>query len=598
MSKSPKDTKGPIVASGPTKGQNRSRNSDGRWRAKRSDTGKPRLSRDIVDKSPPPHTQNLSLWFWGGIIAMAVLSILLTIAAGRNSGDDPDSNRLIKTSEARISPDDTLEVSGFELDIWLTEAKEVAFRKVMSEIEPLLDAAYFPVYAAVPYYADFHYSVVGEYAELFENAFGNSAAKLQETLFSGLEARLHSVSIELDEIFNSAFQEEIEAGFSANGRTDIDIGPVTRKAVQDSVSRMWLTAPVGTVAAFGTGAGIKIAASTIAKQMSAKLAAKALAKTGKLAATGTAAGSGAVLCSWAGPGAVVCAAAGGVGAWFAVDYGMIWFDESRNRDTFEANLKSMIDNMKAHHKNALEQAIIARSIAISETFDEIIHQQDFTLRELSGALNPETCGLAKDFAEKYDSMREHLRARNSEAISALQKDIVAYAGNISIGSMVREIQKNIVDASKVTLHNPRILGNLPAEHRSDRDLSIQLRMNGMQLETNRATASTSDGFSIVFEGVNSVLVDQALTYAVAIEQPLRLWRTRYFGGSGEVILIDHIAGLDGLVHTIRLEFSIVADPDASAIEDVSISSEDGENIILEVEMRAEPLAELMRIPAC
>lgn len=39
---SPKETKGPIVKSGPTAGQNRSRNKDGQWRKKRSDRGKSR----------------------------------------------------------------------------------------------------------------------------------------------------------------------------------------------------------------------------------------------------------------------------------------------------------------------------------------------------------------------------------------------------------------------------------------------------------------------------------------------------------------------------------------------------------------------------
>ncbi len=38
-SKSPRDTNGPVVRTGPTAGQNRSRNSDGSWRKKRSDSG-------------------------------------------------------------------------------------------------------------------------------------------------------------------------------------------------------------------------------------------------------------------------------------------------------------------------------------------------------------------------------------------------------------------------------------------------------------------------------------------------------------------------------------------------------------------------------
>ena len=39
---SPSKTHGPVVKSGPTKGQNRSRNKNGQWRKKRSDTGKSR----------------------------------------------------------------------------------------------------------------------------------------------------------------------------------------------------------------------------------------------------------------------------------------------------------------------------------------------------------------------------------------------------------------------------------------------------------------------------------------------------------------------------------------------------------------------------
>jgi hypothetical protein len=35
--RSPKETGGPVVKTGPTRGQNRSRNDDGSWRKKRSD---------------------------------------------------------------------------------------------------------------------------------------------------------------------------------------------------------------------------------------------------------------------------------------------------------------------------------------------------------------------------------------------------------------------------------------------------------------------------------------------------------------------------------------------------------------------------------
>lgn len=44
MGKSPKDTGGPVVKTGPTAGENRSRNKDGEWRKKRSDSGKSKKS--------------------------------------------------------------------------------------------------------------------------------------------------------------------------------------------------------------------------------------------------------------------------------------------------------------------------------------------------------------------------------------------------------------------------------------------------------------------------------------------------------------------------------------------------------------------------
>ena len=43
---SPKDTHGPIVKTGPTAGQVRSKNQNGQWRAKRSDAGTPKPKQD------------------------------------------------------------------------------------------------------------------------------------------------------------------------------------------------------------------------------------------------------------------------------------------------------------------------------------------------------------------------------------------------------------------------------------------------------------------------------------------------------------------------------------------------------------------------
>ena len=43
---SPRETGGPVVKTGPTAGQNRSRNKNGRWRKKRSDAGQTRTTKN------------------------------------------------------------------------------------------------------------------------------------------------------------------------------------------------------------------------------------------------------------------------------------------------------------------------------------------------------------------------------------------------------------------------------------------------------------------------------------------------------------------------------------------------------------------------
>ena len=50
MSKSPKDTHGPVVKSGPTAGKNRARTTAGNWRKKRDDAGKSRKSKGSSGK--------------------------------------------------------------------------------------------------------------------------------------------------------------------------------------------------------------------------------------------------------------------------------------------------------------------------------------------------------------------------------------------------------------------------------------------------------------------------------------------------------------------------------------------------------------------
>jgi hypothetical protein len=62
----------PIVKTGPTAGQERSRNNDGAWRRKRSDAGTTREKDDISDSETPNKIQNV----------VSVVSTIFSVAGG------------------------------------------------------------------------------------------------------------------------------------------------------------------------------------------------------------------------------------------------------------------------------------------------------------------------------------------------------------------------------------------------------------------------------------------------------------------------------------------------------------------------------------
>jgi hypothetical protein len=226
-------------------------------------------------------------------------------------------------------------------------------------------------------YADFHYSVLGEYAELSELALSEMGAQLREKLFDGLEERLTTAAERLDGDFTRAFGDELGRRVDAErpeGAPEISLGPLTDAAVRDTIGRVAVTVPLASVAATAAGSGaLKVATVAMAKKLSVKIAGKAAAKgVGKGAAAIGGAGTGAALCAPTGPVAVLCGAVGGVVAWFATDALVVNIDEYFNRDEFEQELRALIDADKADKKRQLEAALEQKARKV----------EDFTLSRL------------------------------------------------------------------------------------------------------------------------------------------------------------------------------------------------------------------------
>ena len=545
---------------------------------------------------------NLARWFWGSIILMAAASIFLSVTAALRSGNNSPEAQGPMPIISGDKSNEPVEQSASELESRLSKANKIALETVTLQIGPLLDAAYQPAYDAIPSYANFHYSVWGEYAELGAAALGDVGVKLQEMIFDGLDTRLREVSIDLDHSFNSRFEMELNASATDGGSVGPLLGPLTRLAIQDAKTRMAITLPVSTAAAIGTAATIKVTASAIAKKIAAKLAIKAAAKTGgKLAAAGTGAGLGGAACLWAGPGAGLCAAVGGVGAWIVADYGIVKLHEYWKREEFEADLRGMIDEQKASRKAALAQAVAARAIAVQEVTDEITRHHDFTLRELSGVGSAEVCKVAADLTARYELMRANLSARTPAALQGILSGIVENSESLSLGPMVREMERNLNGAALVTVSAARIDGNLPLDFRSDRDVSGLLYLDGATVEFARRQATELGGFNVSMAPGTQMLIDKPLSISVVIEQHLRIWGNRYFGGSVRVQLLDATGTSDGLEHRIRLPLPITYDPNAGSIDEVKIAPREqaGQTTVdLTLHLSAKPLVELRKMRGC
>ena len=312
-------------------------------------------------------SQGFSRGFWGVILLMAA-TVLLALAVAALRGPARHA--------VEVEPD--------ALQVILSDAAAETVDKVRAEhLAPALDRVFAPVHAAIPAYADFHYSVLGEYTELANAALGQASAAILEKMFAGFETRLQAELTGLDqtlgEIYATALQARLDALRATLNAPDLDFGPLTQAAIAEAQDRFKVTLPVNLVATTAVAAGVaKTASAVVAKKLAAKVAAKSAAKAaGKMGAVLAGAGTGALACSWAGPAAVLCGAAGGVVTFIAVDSAVVRIDAYFNRADFERDLAEMVDALRAD--------IEAKALAALQQKAAAFDGATATLREQAGA---------------------------------------------------------------------------------------------------------------------------------------------------------------------------------------------------------------------
>ena len=537
---------------------------------------------------------NLARWFWGSIIFMAGLSIFLSVAGvirqsvDATTVDSAEANQ----GESGLGEPTATELSAVELDNLLSGANLKAVNAVIVQIEPLLEEVYQPVYLAIPKFADYYYSVPGQMAALSQKKL---RVKLEEILFGGFDKRLSSVESKLDNIFSSTFLSSVEDETAEINASNNNSGALT-KAALDDVKGHAVKIKVADLAII---TGTKVVAKIIAKKFAAKLAIKAVAKgSGKLAATATGLGTGAASCAIAGPVAVGCAVIGGVGAFLLVEYGIVKLDSWWSRADFENDLRTMIDEHKHTVKLEMEKAVKFHALSVQDMSAKVVEQHDFTLRELSGVGNAETCNIATNLSTAYDLMRATLKERNSAAISALREAASEQAGNLSIGRLAQEITQNLTVAEQILVKSIKITGNLPMPQRDDRDVSGRFEINGKTVEIPKIPIKEGDGFVIELDGEINLNIKSNLDYRILLEQHRRIWDNRYFGGMGKKKISDVIDTADGLVNVINTTLKISHDESAESLEDIRLTSQEGQLLFVSFELHAKPLTELKAGSIC
>ncbi|MCC5957230.1 MAG: hypothetical protein JJU07_14115 [Natronohydrobacter sp.] len=325
---------------------------------------------------PEKTTRILFKSFWATIVVIAGGTLALLGAALVQTRDVSKAPRqVVETPSFDPQIPDEIEIPGTVLQRIFVRASSQASEITIEMLDRILDSVFDPVYEAVPAYVNFHYSVRGQYTELF-GASGIIESAIKRRVFDGFDERLDAAMNEIDLIFSQAFNRSVQDQLAAEipvAWRGARMSEATQAVIRDAQYRMRYTLPVGSfVAATGGFASAKLAAA-----IAAKVATKVIAKTAvgvavKGTGIGGGAATGAAIGAFLGPvGAGVGGVVGGAVAWFAVDSAIVLIDDLWNREEFENDLRGMID----------EERHILRDILGAATHQKVEAAKNFTISE-------------------------------------------------------------------------------------------------------------------------------------------------------------------------------------------------------------------------
>lgn len=513
----------------------------------------------ISKTSHPTRKSGVASWFfWGTIATMTLGTVGLQVAGSKQAA---------KPSLSPPNQDNAPTVSEMTADAFreaLEGAPDVVLDQVLRRLDPLLDSAFQPVYARIKSYTDFHYSIRGEYTELAGAAVGRLDENLETRLFSGLSDRLNSVSSEMDESFLQVYEQALgeKIGMALDS---VDLGEANRRATQDAIQRVKVTMPMAAATTVAGAVSIKVISKAVAKKVAVKFAGKGLMKGGALL---TGVGTGAALCAFAGPAAAVCGIAGAGVVWITADVVMIRGDEWKNREKFEQNLREAIDDEKDRVRSFLTQQLQVKQLELIRMAPQ--QAQDLTLAQLASAQRLEICETAYNLSRNYRMIQTQIAARSPRNLALFAADLDDAAQVETLRPLVDDMRSSIDGAGTSARIDSLLLeGNFRTNNRAERDVTVQLRIQGTPINFESVKASKTEGFSL--SSPSDIRIDTLhdVNVLAAMEQHLRIRSNRFYGG--HIVITEILSSLEdvnGLQGTVRASLPFVLDESADSIADV------------------------------
>jgi hypothetical protein len=362
--------------------------------------------------------RRLAPWFWGAFLVVILAGLLFILFAGIRGASQwaaqpaaptdtpmPAWPTLVRITllggeDLYLEPEQLAQTLA-DTRGWLTQRRDQAGRRLDAELDPAFEGLIEATLARVPDYADWYYSLRGEYARLWEAAVGDLPAMMMEQLqarvfdAAGTAAGLERVGAGMDRLLETEVTAAGEQGLArlerllrerarpVSGETGIEVAEAHRLDAQpfgrldpylelsgQDIARQGVAAGAG--AAVGAAALKKLGASSAAK-LGAKVAGSALAGAGSGAAAGAALCGASVIGA---PLAAGCALVGGVvsgvGTWLLVDSAVLGAEEWLQREEFEQRLRedlrheleALRDQLRSHYRDGLDTAFAQIDSAI------------------------------------------------------------------------------------------------------------------------------------------------------------------------------------------------------------------------------------------